>query len=233
MRRYPYALAASLCGGLACALAVRLSFVALPLVAVGLLAAAAVAENRLRLPLVAAALVLAGWWWGSVRLDALDRSVLRGHVGEADETLIVVTGPPRTSRFAIRAPAEVRRFGSLAVREAVQLELPVGRSPPQGAIIEALGQLALPKGPSHGFDERAWLAHKGVHVVLRVDRWRVVGRRGGLGGVADSLHARLEATIAPGLRGERRAVLEGVVLGDDAALGDDLRQRFRASGLYH
>src|SRR5438105_2992957 len=84
-----------------------------------------------------------------------------------------------TGRSAIRAPAEVRRFGSLAVREAVQLELPVGRSPPQGAVIEALGQLALPKGPSHGFDERAWLAHKGVHVVLRVDRWRVVGRRGG------------------------------------------------------
>jgi predicted membrane metal-binding protein len=159
--------------------------------------------------------------------------VLRSHVGEAEETLVVVTGPPRKGSFEIRAPGQIRRFGPLAVREAVQLELPLGRSPPQGAVIEALGQLALPKGPSNGFDERAWLARKGVHVVLRVDRWRGVGRRGGLGGIADRLHARLERTIAPGLRGERRAVLEGVVLGDDAALPDELRKRFRASGLYH
>src|SRR5207247_3939937 len=32
---------------------------------------------------------------------------------------------------------------------------------------------------------------------------------------------------------ERRAVLEGIVLGDDAALSDGLRRDFRASGLYH
>jgi competence protein ComEC len=36
-----------------------------------------------------------------------------------------------------------------------------------------------------------------------------------------------------GLRGERRALLEGVVLGDDQGLSDDLRRDFRASGLYH
>jgi competence protein ComEC len=168
-----------------------------------------------------------------VRLEALGRSVLRAHVGEADDMLVVVTGPPHEGRFGIGAPGQVRRFGASTVRESVQLELPLGRSPPQGAVIEALGQLALPKGPSHGFDERAWLAHRGVHVVLRVHRWRAVGRRHGLGGVADRLHARLQRTIAPGLQGERRTVLEGVVLGDDAALADDLRKRFRASGLYH
>jgi competence protein ComEC len=232
-RSYPHVVAGSLCGGLAVAVPLRLSFVGLPLLAVALLAAAAVAEPPVRLPLVALALVVAGWWWGSVRLDALAHSALRGHVGEAEETLVVVTGPAREGDFGIRAPGEVRRFGRLQVREAVQLELPLGRSPPQGALLEALGQLALPKGPSHGFDERAWLARKGVHVVLRVDRWRAVGRRGGLGGVADRLHARLRGSIAPGLGGTRRAVLEGVVLGDDAALSDDLRKRFRASGLYH
>jgi competence protein ComEC len=35
------------------------------------------------------------------------------------------------------------------------------------------------------------------------------------------------------LRGERAAVVEGVVLGDDSGLSDGLRQRFRAAGLYH
>jgi competence protein ComEC len=39
--------------------------------------------------------------------------------------------------------------------------------------------------------------------------------------------------VAPGLHGERRAIVEGVVLGDEQALSEDLRERFRASGLYH
>jgi competence protein ComEC len=70
-------------------------------------------------------------------------------------------------------------------------------------------------------------------VVLRADRWHLVGRRGGLGGVADRLRAALAGSIAPGLQGERRGIVEGVVLGDEQALPEALRQRFRASGLYH
>jgi competence protein ComEC len=78
--------------------------------------------------------------------------------------------------------------------------------------------------------ERAWLRRHGVHVVLRASAWRVVRRRGG---VADRLHAWLARASTPGLTGERRAVLEGVVLGEDGGLSETLRQRFRASGLYH
>src|SRR5205814_2560087 len=47
------------------------------------------------------------------------------------------------------------------------------------------------------------------------------------------LREHLARSIAPGLAGERRAVLEGIVLGDDTALSDGLRRDFRASGLYH
>jgi competence protein ComEC len=47
------------------------------------------------------------------------------------------------------------------------------------------------------------------------------------------LHAWLARASTPGLAGERRAVLQGVVLGEDGGLSDTLRQRFRASGLYH
>src|SRR5204862_182502 len=35
------------------------------------------------------------------------------------------------------------------------------------------------------------------------------------------------------LHGERAAVLEGVVLGEETGLSEQLRQRFRAAGLYH
>jgi competence protein ComEC len=61
----------------------------------------------------------------------------------------------------------------------------------------------------------------------------VIDRRGGLGGVADRLHRWLEGAAVPGLQGERRAVVEGVVLGEDGGLSENLRDRFRASGLYH
>jgi competence protein ComEC len=198
-----------------------------------LVIAAALAGDAHRPLLLLAALGLVGWWWGGARLDALDRSELLARVDTAERSLLVVTQPPRRSRFELRVPAQVRRFGRLRFREAVLLELPLGRSPPQGAIIEAVATVRRPRPPKGGFDETTWLRRHGIHVVLRADRWRLVGRRGGLGGVADRLRAALAGSIAPGLQGERRGIVEGVVLGDEQALPEALRQRFRASGLYH
>src|SRR5204862_6339294 len=111
--------------------------------------------------------------------------------------------------------------------------LPLGRAPPQGAVIETIATVRLPRPKKHGFDERTWLKRLGIHVVLHADRWTAIGHRGGLGGLADALRARLARSIAPGLHGERRGVVEGIVLGDEQALSERLRQRFRASGLYH
>jgi competence protein ComEC len=115
----------------------------------------------------------------------------------------------------------------------VLLRLPRGRAPPQGAIVEGLGQLSEPRGPKDGFDERTWLRRHGVHVVLRLASMRAVGARGGIGGVADALRRRLKVSVARSLNGERAAIVEGVVLGEDSGLSDELRQRFRAAGLYH
>jgi hypothetical protein len=149
------------------------------------------------------------------------------------DAIVVVTSTPRKGQFVVRAQGRVRSFAGHPIDEPVQLELPLGRSPPQGAILDALALVRDPPGPSHGFDERTWLRRHGVHVVLRLDAWRQVGMRGGLAGLADRIRARLERSIAPRLAGERRAVLDGIVLGDDTALSDGLRQDFRASGLYH
>src|SRR5205823_3666128 len=135
--------------------------------------------------------------------------------------------------FKQRIRVRMRRFGSLRVSESAQLELPPGRSPPQGAVVAASGELRLPRATEDGFDERTYLRRQGVHVVLRARTWRAVGRRGGLGGVADRLRAWLARSVAHGLHGERRAVLQGIVLGEDQGLTPELRQRFRASGLYH
>jgi competence protein ComEC len=51
--------------------------------------------------------------------------------------------------------------------------------------------------------------------------------------VADTLRRHIERTMAPGVGGERGAVLAGVVLGADEGLSPQLRDAFRASGLYH
>jgi competence protein ComEC len=125
------------------------------------------------------------------------------------------------------------RFGALHPHEQALLELPLGRSPPEGGILRVLAVVGAPRGPSHGFDERAWLRRHGMHVVLHGDAWSLVGRRGGLGGLSDRLRDRVQRALSAGVRGERRAVLAGVVLGDDGGLSQSLRQSFQASGLYH
>jgi competence protein ComEC len=205
-------------------------------VVVSVLAGAAVVFSDSPVARLACACVLLGalgWWWASERLDALDRSQMTAEVDRAGRAVVVVTAPPVHRRFDIRVQGRLRRFEGVALDERVQLELPRGRAPPQGAVIEALAIVRLPRGPDRGFDERTWLRRHGIHVVLHVDDWQHVGRRGGLGGLADTLRAWLVGAIAPGLAGERRAVLEGIVLGSDEALTDELRDDFRAAGLYH
>jgi competence protein ComEC len=218
MIRRSYVLAGALAAGLAAAVAGR--FAVVPAV-VGL--AAALAWPRAVLP---CALALTGWWWGSVRLHVLDASRLRGLVGTAGIAIVDVKEPPRIGRFDVRVRAVVRRWNELRPNEPVLLELGRTRAPPpQGARLRVIGTLREP--PDY---ERTWLRRHGVHVVLRASSQRVLRLRGG---VADRLHAWLAGAATPGLGGERRAVIEGVVLGEDGGLSDDLRQRFRASGLYH
>jgi competence protein ComEC len=227
--RTPYLLACALCAGLAAATAFRPAALPLALLLV------VVAAGAMRAPLLALACLLAlmGWWWGSERLRVLDRSALAPDVGTAGRAVVELQEPPHPGRFETRVRAVVVRWRGARLREPVLLELSHGRSPPQGSRLSLLGVLRAPRGPANGFDERTWLRRRGVHVVLRAERWRLVGRRGGLGGVADRLHARLVRDAVPGLGGERRAVVEGVVLGEDQGLSDGLKQRFRASGLYH
>ena len=227
-----HVLAGSLVGGLAFADAFRESGVLVIALAVALVAARTmVSGQQTRLIMLAAALVLVGWWWGSARLDALDRSVLLRDVGAGGDALVVVTGPARRTEYEVRVAARVLRFRGRVVSETVQLELPPGRAPPQGAELELFGQIAEPER-GDDFDERTFLRRRGVHVLLRATEWRVVGARGGVGGLADRLRRALVRGL-DGLEGQRRAVLAGVVLGEDEGLSDDVRTAFRASGLYH
>ena len=84
---FPHVLVAALCAGLGVANLVRLREAGLLAAAAG--AAAVVARERARLPLLVAAVLLAGTWWGSIRLDALDRSILVPRVGGTARVLLL------------------------------------------------------------------------------------------------------------------------------------------------
>lgn len=233
IRFRPHILAGALCAGLALSNFVRPHILVLALGLAPTVVVWPALRGESRIAALAVIVSVAGCWWGGVRLTMLDRSVLVSRVGHVDETLAEVTGPARRSQFALRVPVRVRAFGRLVLSEPALLELPLGRAPPQGAVIGTVAEAELPHSEKDGFDESAWLRRQGVHIVLHSRTWRALGRRGGVGALADRLRAWLSRGVAPGLRGERAAVLAGIVLGADEGLSQELRARFRSSGLYH
>ncbi len=232
--RWPTLLAVSLAAGLGSANAVRPPAELLVLgLSMSCIVAVLVRDATARLALLATGLVLAGAWWGGLRLEALAYSPLKRELGRSAVAEVVVTGAPRVTPFAIRASAQVRRWDGAALRERVLLQLRGERAPPQGAVLRLRARPVAPRGPETGFDERGWLARQGISVVLLGEDWRVVGRRGGIGGVADWLRAEVTDVLASGTTGERRALLLGIVLGADEGIDQPLRQAFRKSGLAH
>jgi competence protein ComEC len=232
---WPALLVGSACFGLAASNWIRAG--ALAAGAIALVAAVGIAalDGGARLAALGVALAAAGLWWGALRLEALDESVLGGEIGESGPVQAVTTGPARVTPWAVRVPVEVRLFRGRRVRERALLVLPVGRSPPRGAILETVVRVAEPRVAEEdgGFDERAWLARQGIHVVLRGGAWRQVGARGGIAGFGDGLRDRIEEAVGRGAEGVRRALVLGVVLGEDEGLPEHVAEDFRASGLAH
>jgi len=228
----PHLVAAALCVGLGASLGLRASSAFFAVLALAL-AVSALGDARFRVIALAAALLVGGWWWGSVRLDALDRSVLAEQIGRAGPALLEVTGPSRRSAFDVRVPVRVLQFGPESPGERARLDLPAGRASAQGARLSAIVEIEAPRPEEDGYDEAGYLGRQGVHVVLTASSFTVVGRRGGVAGLADRLRAEIASSLAPGVSGERRAVVAAVVLGEDEGLSQGLRDDFRASGLYH
>ena len=230
---WPALLVSAACAGIGLSIWVSVSLVSACLLGALAVLGVVVLGGPARVVALGVAVALLGLGWGSIRMDALRRSVLTAELGESGPARLVTVAPARASPFATRVIAVAQEFRRQPVRERVLLVLPVGRSPPRGALVEASVRVTEPRPEEDGFDERAWLARQGIHVVLEASSWHQVGRRGGISGLADRLRDRIELAIGRGTDGVRRGIVLGVVLGEDEGLPAHVRDDFRASGLYH
>jgi competence protein ComEC len=230
---WPALLVGAACAGIALGIRVSASLALVVALALVALAVATVLDGPWRVAVLGVALAMLGLGWGSLRMDALRHSVLVAEIGRTGVAELVTLAPARSSSFSTRVIAETRQFRGESVRERVLLVLPLGRSPPRGAVLRATVRVAEPRPKKDGFDERAWLGRQGIHVVLDASSWQQVGRRGGILGLGDRLRDRVERAIDRGTDGVRRGIVLGVVLGEDEGLPADVQSDFRASGLYH
>ncbi|HEV3000369.1 MAG TPA: ComEC/Rec2 family competence protein [Solirubrobacteraceae bacterium] len=179
-------------------------------------------------PLLAAAVavaLLAGGVAGRERLRVMDRSSLRPSVAFAVRGFAVE--PARTRAFGSRL-VPVRLAAGPGAGERVLVRAPARLG--LGAV--AVGEEVVARGelralrPFEAFERR-----RGVHAVLEAAAVRTTGRR--RRSLVDAVRRRAEAALDAGARPEQAALARGMVLGQDHALPDDLRDAFRASGLAH
>jgi competence protein ComEC len=211
----------------------------------GVLAAVVMtATTRRALPaLVAAALLLAGCWIGNQRQEAIDRSQLRGTVGNPVAVRGYVIRRERPSAGADRLRLRVTSAALVgspqrSVDDLVQVRL--GEGAPLGPLaigdeVRVEGWLAAPSNPPReDFDYAGYLRRAGVHAVLRARSISATGRRrGGLAGVVDSIRRRAERGVGMALDPGQAALARGMVLGEDERVPLDVVDDFKASGLAH
>lgn len=200
--------------------------VAGPVSAAALAAASALALVVIRqTPLVFGALLalLAGAAIADARLAQLDRSALTPGDLTARVTLLE---HPRTRTFNTRVAAAQLHGERVLVKAPARVQWPRAAGP--GTIIEIEGRL-VPLTAKDAHERR-----RGAHALLLANAIRATGdRRGGLLGALDGVRDRSERALTRGLPTQQGALARGMVLGQDSALTEDVREDFRATGLAH
>ncbi|WP_028060133.1 ComEC/Rec2 family competence protein [Candidatus Solirubrobacter pratensis] len=207
-----------------------LVFAGPPAVIAAALAATAVA-GRSRFALVAGAAVIAGAALAQARVDALDAGVLAHMHDRTVQTRVTLLEPVR-ERVNGPASARVRLLDSAAAGEQAVLRLHSyayhGAWPDVGEVLKVTARVK-PLGPFDAYQRR-----RNAHAALEASRAAGTGeRRGGLAGVLDSVRRRAERGLEVHLAPKERALLRGMVLGEDERLSETTRDEFQASGLAH
>ncbi|MSO47974.1 MAG: ComEC family competence protein [Thermoleophilia bacterium] len=197
----------------------------------GIAVLVAVRWSKQRWSMIAGVLLLAlGFVVGNYQVGRLAAEPLRPLIGHSVDGLpVLVTEAWHGSGYGRIATGEVLS----ATGGPVLLRINASRGPDRGSILRVGGTVSAPRGSQNGFDEQAWLAHQGIHAVLRVGTQRVVGRRGGLWGIADRARAYAVAALAPAGVGDPGQIVVGLAFGGSAGMSPQAVVAFRASGLAH
>lgn len=182
------------------------------------MAAAPATGLRPRATMAAVLATLAGFGLGAIREQALAPAPVPAYLSGARATLLEA---PRQERFGWRALVGVGRARLVARGAGAR---------PAWAVGDLLHVRGAVRPPKPG--ER-WLSALRSSGVLDVAGARVVGRRGGVAGALDAIRRRALAAIAAPLPPAEAALLQGMVLGDDAAMAPGQREQMRRTGLGH
>ncbi len=218
--------------------------------------ALAVAFGALTLPVVrrpAAALTLAvallgAAWAAQARTASLERTRLAASYGQSVTGEATVLAPLRADAYGgrralvrwrdepvlLRVPswmvASARRSGGISSSERAS------GGPASGGDVDIDGVRVGDIVAVQGRLRPPGLAGQAVHAhaTLRATELRATGRRrGGALGVVDGVRRRAEHVLDGHLPPAEAALLRGMVLGDDAAMPEELRDAFKAASLTH
>ncbi|MEA2180789.1 MAG: competence protein ComEC, partial [Solirubrobacteraceae bacterium] len=179
--------------------------------------------------------LVAGVVAGEARVGAIDATALGPLLGREVAISAVVLEAPRTRAWggvvaAARIASGQRGAGERVLLQAaahggVRADWP---DAPVGAEVRVRGRLRE-LGPGDGH-ERIRGAHARLSVVSLAPTGR---RRGGIAGALDGARERAEDALSRALPAGEAGLARGMVLGQDDALSDEVREDFRASGLSH
>jgi competence protein ComEC len=201
-----------------------------PVLAAALAVALLLARDPV-LALGAVAALLAGAAIADSRLAALDRTELAALIGRQVDVRATLLEHSRTRSFGTRVAAvAVRsrpgRGERVLLRVPAHVRWPPGAQP--GAELAVRGRLAA-LGPFDAAERR-----RNAHALLRATAIRATGRRrGGLLGALDAVRGRTERALTSGVPPPQGALARGMVLGQDGALTEGVREDFRVTGLSH
>jgi competence protein ComEC len=183
----------------------------------------AVGQGGLALGMIAA--LLAGALIADARLAALDRSALA--VPAQISARATLLEHPRRRTFGTRVAAARLHRERVLLKAPARVRWPAAATAP-GAVIAVAGRLAA-LGPHDEYERR-----RGTHAILLPESIRATGaHRGGMSGLLDGVRARTERALTDGVPAPQGALARGMVLGQDGALTDGVREDFRSTGLAH
>ena len=169
--------------------------------------------------------LLAGAVVADARLAAIGRSVLA--VPAQVSARATLLEHPRTRAFGTRVAAARLRGERVLLKSPARVRWPAAAAAP-GAIVAVQGRLVAPAAQDE-YERR-----RGTHAILRLEAIGATGaHRGGLLGRLDGVRARTERALTGGVPASQGALARGMVLGQDGALTEEVREDFRATGLAH